>query len=292
VTARKGAGPGPAQRAQRSVQSIEVGGPLLLALASAPTPMTLKDLAAAAALPASRAHPYLVSFGRLGLVTQDGTSGRYALGPAAMQIGLTCLFQSDPLRAGTDVAQALAAQTGHAVALAVWGNFGPTVVRLFEARQALHITLRAGTVMSVYGTATGRAFVAALPTHRVDQVLHGPQGALPPFGLHGTRPASPAQRQREDAAIAAEYRNHQLVRVVGTPLPGVNAFSAPILDHEGQVALVITVLDAQEMLSPSWTGAGAQALRAAAAEIAARLGAGALRAGQNPAKTALPARPA
>jgi DNA-binding IclR family transcriptional regulator len=274
-----------AQRAQRSVQSIEVGGPLLLALASAPTPMSLKDLAAAAALPASRAHPYLVSFGRLGLVTQDGASGRYALGPAAMQIGLTCLFQSDPLRAGTDVAQALAAQTGHAVALAVWGNFGPTVVRLFEARQALHITLRAGTVMSVYGTATGRAFVAALPTHKVDQALNGPQGQLQPFGLHGTRPASPSQRKREDAAIDAEYRAHHLVRVVGTPLPGVNAFSAPVLDHEGQVALAITLLDAQEALSPSWTGAGAQALRAAAAEIAARLGAGALHAAQAHAHT-------
>ena len=50
---------------QRAVQSIEVGGRLLLALANSPTPLTLRDLSSQSGLPASRAHPYLVSFGKL-----------------------------------------------------------------------------------------------------------------------------------------------------------------------------------------------------------------------------------
>ncbi len=108
-----------APREQRAVQSVEVGGRLLLAMAEHPAPMTLKDLAAQAGLPPSRAHPYLVSYGKLGLVQQDPTSGRYALGPAALRIGLTCLFQLDPIKAAVPVAEALAASTGQAVALAV-----------------------------------------------------------------------------------------------------------------------------------------------------------------------------
>ena len=72
-------------REQRAVQSVEVGGRLLLALAEHTTPLSLKELAAAADLPAARAHPYLVSFGRLGLVQQDAHSGHYALGPAALR---------------------------------------------------------------------------------------------------------------------------------------------------------------------------------------------------------------
>ena len=56
-----------AGKAQRAIQSVEVGGRLLLALAEHLSPMTLKDLAARAGLPPSRAHPYLVSYGRLGL---------------------------------------------------------------------------------------------------------------------------------------------------------------------------------------------------------------------------------
>ncbi|MBN8511375.1 MAG: helix-turn-helix domain-containing protein, partial [Burkholderiales bacterium] len=154
-------------RAQRAVQSVEVGGRLLLALGASRGPMTLKDLAEAAGMPASRAHPYLVSFGRLDLVVQEPATGRYALGPAALQIGLTCLHQLDPVRAAGPVAEALAERTGLAVALALWGNFGPTVVRMIEAHQPLHVAMRAGTVMSIHGTATGRAFAAVLPPERV-----------------------------------------------------------------------------------------------------------------------------
>ena len=63
--------------AQRSVQSVEVGGRLLLALADSRSDLSLKDLAARAGLTPSRAHPYLVSFSRLGLVEQRQASGRY-----------------------------------------------------------------------------------------------------------------------------------------------------------------------------------------------------------------------
>ncbi|MEP6771125.1 MAG: helix-turn-helix domain-containing protein, partial [Polaromonas sp.] len=113
---------------QRSVQSIEIGGRLLLALAEHPGPMTLKDLAAHAGLPASRAHPYLVSFGRLRLIEQDAVTGRYALGAAALQVGLSCLHQLDPLKVATPVAEALALGIDQTVAIAVWANFGPTIV--------------------------------------------------------------------------------------------------------------------------------------------------------------------
>ena len=116
------------------MQSIEVGGRLLLALADSPGPLTLKELAARSDLPPSRAHPYLVSFGKLQLIEQDPATGHYALGPAALQLGLTCLHQLEPVKAALPVAQELAASTGHAVALAVWGNFGPTIIRMVEAR--------------------------------------------------------------------------------------------------------------------------------------------------------------
>jgi hypothetical protein len=58
----------------------------------------LKDLAAAAGMSAAKAHRYLVSFQRLGLVTQDPRSTRYDLGPAALQLGLAALARLDPVR--------------------------------------------------------------------------------------------------------------------------------------------------------------------------------------------------
>ena len=60
----------------RGIQSIEVGGRLLLALAHHGQPLALKDLAAAAEMTAGKAHPYLVSFIKLGLVERETEGGR------------------------------------------------------------------------------------------------------------------------------------------------------------------------------------------------------------------------
>jgi DNA-binding IclR family transcriptional regulator len=257
----------PKDRSQRAVQSVEVGGRLLLALADRPGAMTLKDLAAQADLPPSRAHPYLVSFGKLGLIEQDPASGRYALGPAALQLGLACLNQLDPIKVAVPLAQDLANRSGHAVALALWGNFGPTVVRLFEARQPLHVAMRAGTVMSLLGTATGQAFAAVLPVHRVQAVLTAARRE----GDVERTAAAPADLD-ELARVTADYRQHGVARAAGRPIPGVNAFSAAAFDHEGQPALVITALDHQDHLAADWSSPAALAVRDAAHEVSRRLG--------------------
>jgi DNA-binding IclR family transcriptional regulator len=255
-----------AEDSRRAVQSVEVGGRLLLALAESPGALPLKELAARAGLVASRAHPYLVSFQRLRLVEQEPSTGYYALGAAALQIGLACLHQLDPLKAAEPVAQELAHHTGHAVALAVWGNFGPTIVRLVEAQQPLHILLRVGSVMSVLGTATGRAFAAALPPEQLEPAIALAQGQE----VGGRIGAKQWRKEIEEAV--AEVQRHGVARAVGRPLPGVNAFSAAAFDHEGHAAVVLTALDHEDRLKGEWSGAGARAVREAAAAITRRLG--------------------
>jgi DNA-binding IclR family transcriptional regulator len=253
-------------KGQRAIQSVEVGGRLLLALGASAGPMTLKDLAAQAGLPSSRAHPYLVSFGRLGLVQQHADSGRYGLGPAALQLGLTALRQSDPVKAAVPVAEALAAETGQAVAVAVWGNLGPTVIRMIDAGQPLHVAMRAGTVMSMFGTATGRAFAAVLAPGRISDALAGIA-----LGNEG----GTATVQAPDAELASardEFSRHGCTRAVGRPIPGVNAFSAPAFDHDGEPAAVLTLLGHQDHVPAAWTSPMANAVKRAASEISTRLG--------------------
>lgn len=254
-------------KAQRAVQSIEVGGRLLLALANSRTPLTLKELSTLSGLPASRAHPYLVSFGKLKLIEQEAETGRYALGPAALQLGLSCLQQLDPFRAALPVAQQLAAATGHAVALAVWGNFGPTIVRMIEAREPLHVSMRAGTVMSLLGTATGRAFAGAMPSDHIERAM-----AVALGDAVSQQAALPRLKSGDLQHAVAELREHGVARAEGRPIPGVNAFSAPAFDHEGQAVIVITALDHQDRFPADWDSAAAQSVRDAAREISSRLG--------------------
>lgn len=254
-------------REQRAVQSVEVGGRLLIALGQHGGPMTLKDLAAAAGLPASRAHPYLVSFGRLGLIEQDALSGRYALGPATLQLGLACLHQLDPVKAAGPVAEALSQQIDQTVAIALWGNMGPAIVRVIEGSQPLHVNMRAGSVMSLFGTATGRAFAAVLPARVVQEMLAGTQGGARRADRTAVKDAG-----RELEAIVAEFRRHGVARAVGRPIPGVNAFSAPAFDHEGKPAVVLTALGHEDNFPVGWDSPLAAAVRDAAAQVSHRLG--------------------
>jgi DNA-binding IclR family transcriptional regulator len=253
--------------AQRSVQSVEVGGRLLLALAERPAPMTLKDLAARADLTPSRAHPYLVSFARLGFVTQDAVTGRYAPGPAAFQLGLSCLHQSDAIAAAVPVAEALSQRTGQAVAIAVWANFGPTIVRMLDGSRPLHVNMRAGTVMALFGTATGEAFAATLPRQQIERALAAPYGGQLPKDRPELRDLG-----RRLGQIAHEFQRHGITRATGRPIPGVNAFSAPARDHEGHTALVLTALGHEDDFPTEWDSSMARAVRDAAAEVSRHLG--------------------
>jgi len=253
---------------QRSVQSIEIGGRLLLALAERSSPMTLKDLAAQAGLPASRAHPYLVSFGRLRLIEQDAVTGRYALGSAALQVGLSCLHQLDPLKVATPVVEALALSIDQTVAVAVWANFGPTIVRYIEASHPLHVSMRMGTVMSVLGTATGRAFAATLPRQQLEQAMLGALGD----GPRRLDRSAVKDVSMEIQEIQAELRQHGVVRATGRPIPGVNAFSAVVFDHEGKAVLVITALGHEDNFASAWDSDVARAVRQAAADVSQRIG--------------------
>ena len=92
--------------ARSGIQSIEVGFRLLEVLTHTTGPMMLRDLARAAPMNPAKAHRYLVSFARLGLVTQT-PEGRYDLGPFALEMGLVSLNRQDPMRRARPAAAAL-----------------------------------------------------------------------------------------------------------------------------------------------------------------------------------------
>ena len=249
---------------QRGIQSIEVGGQLLHALAHQGRAMALKDLAAAAGMAAAKAHPYLVSFGKIGLVEQDRASGRYGLGPLALQLGLMSLQQADPVRLATPVIEGLAQQTGHTAALALWGSHGPTIVRLAESPAAVHVNMRQGTVFSIAGTASGQLYAAYLPEAVVRPLYEAERRSAGASRL-------PSWAQFAQATLA-EVRQQGLGRADGSVVAGVSALSAPVFDHRGEIVLALTVIGPSAALDTAWDSAAAQAMRQAGASVSARLG--------------------
>lgn len=256
---------GSGEKERRGIQSIEVGGQLLLALGAHGRPMALRDLARAADMPPGKAHPYLVSYGKLGLVTQEPATGYYWLGPTAIQLGLVGLRMLNPVREATPYAEGLARATGHSVGLSVWGNQGPTVVYLFDAIYPLHTNMRTGTVMALSGTATGRLWATYMPARLVEESMLEDGRRL------GPDIAGPTDRSDFERLIA-EVRQYGVSRSVNNPTPGVSSFAAPVFDYSGSIVLGITLMGRSASFDSSWNGREMTAVKECADEVSKRLG--------------------
>lgn len=254
-----------AEKGRRGIQSIEAGGQLLLALAAHGRPMPLGELAKAADMAPGKAHPYLVSFSKLGLVAQETSSGYYWLGPTAMQLGLVTLRMLNPVREATPFAESLARETGHSVGISVWGNQGPTIVFLFDAVYPLHTNIRTGTVMSLADTATGRLFAAYLPAKLIEESLLEDERRL------GPDIAKPINRELLQNMLN-EVRQQGLSRSVDNPTPGVCSFAAPIFDYSGNIVLGITLMGRSRSFDTNWNGTHATAAKASGVGVSRRLG--------------------
>ena len=252
---------------QRGIGSVEVGGQLLRVLTEADGPMMLRDLAASAGMTAAKAHPYVVSYMRLGLIEQDRASGRYELGPLALQMGLASMRRLNPVRIATDAIAELVLRINQTAYLSVWGNHGPTVVRIEEGTGAVHVNMRVGSIMSLLGTATGRVFAAFLPPKMIENFIESGVGRA----SVGDEAERQMTRSQVDKAVA-EVKEKGLARAVERPIPGVNAFSAPVFDHSGSLALVITAIGPSHTFDADWGSPIAEELRKCAATVSMRLG--------------------
>lgn len=228
----------------RGVQSIEVGARLLNVLVSEGEPMMLKDLARLAGIAPAQAHAYLVSFRKQGLIEQESQAGRYRLGPFALELGISRMRSFDPLRMASEAVITLATKTGLIVILVVWGSFGPTVIQVQESGDQINMNTRVGTVYSVTGTASGRAFAAFMP-----------EGLIREFIKTEKREDNLSQRvgrqQFLSKATLATIRQQGFATIDEKPVPGIAAASAPVFDHVGQMQLALTIIGSERILDTS-----------------------------------------
>lgn len=256
---------------RQGIQSIEVGCRLLNALAIARRPMMLRDLAAAAEMPPAKAHRYLVSFMRTGLVEQDGATGRYDLGGFALELGLSSLGRLEPVRFAGPYLEELCEEIHQSVALAVWGNSGATIVRIIDTGDHIAINLRAGNVLPTVKSATGKLFAAYCRSPAVRKSINDE--------LHETATKTKVavttlRRQLEQALT--EIRTRGMARAVGSLTAGINGFSAPVFDHTGTIVAAITSLGSIGEFNVEWDSPFAKATKETALELSRRLGYGSI----------------
>ncbi|ALU87754.1 IclR family transcriptional regulator [Herbaspirillum rubrisubalbicans] len=246
-------------KTQRGIQSVEVAGRLLQALAQARQPLPLVELAAAAELSSAQAHTYLVSLLRLGLIKRTPGDGRYEAGPLALRLGMARLAQEPAYRLALPQVQQLSQETGLSVALTLPTPEGPTIVHYAHAGKPLHVNLHVGTVMALSETATGRTYCAYTD----------------PAAWQGLWEAQhPGQSRARLKAFHEELetiRKRGMERAVDLPSPGVTSLCMPLLEETQQLLLLVTVIGSSGVIDPAWRGSLARQLRECIEAIATTL---------------------
>lgn len=215
----------------------------------------------------AKVHRYMVSLAQEGLVEQDPATQRYYLGREAIQIGLAALRQCDPIRMGEASLVRLREQLEVTCFLAVMGNKGPTILRFEEPGLPVTINVRAGSVLPLLWSATGRAFLGYLDDAHVRAQAEDELARADKDQRASLQGRNPIDRLRK------EVREQGCAAINDVLLPGISAVAAPVFDYTGRVCAVLTALGASGGFDTAPSGRIAGLVRREAADISAALGA-------------------
>lgn len=256
-----------APKENAGVQSIETGAVLLRALAGSDGPMKLTDLADATGMSTSRAHKYLASFMRCGLVRQAGPAGRYGIGPLAAELGFAALRNMDVAELAQETLDDLRDQLQTVMSLTVWANRGPTIIRRSVHEQSVSLVVQLGAVMTMLTSANGRVFSAYLAKE-----LTAPLIAAELRDRKGLAARAGLRNQRDVNAVLDKVRAQGFATASGTTHRGIAAASAPVFDYTGKIVAALTLVGVEGVLNLSPRGQPIKTLLKAAEGLSSRLG--------------------
>ena len=246
---------------RKGIQSLEVGMAVLECIERAGGPLPLTKIAQACGMTASKAHFYLVSLSRVGLVSQDSIGGHYRLGPAALRLGLSALAQQDTVELARAEMARLSELTGDTVFLSVWGHAGATVISRFDGTNVAPLAVRVGAVMPLLASATGRTFLAWLPEQYTKPILKREKSGQ-----------GRTAKTKLSAAALAEIRRDGFVITPGAVAAGMIAIAAPVFDYSRRLQCVLTITEHAGHLDEAGCDALACALRQGADAISRSAG--------------------
>ncbi|KAB1083222.1 IclR family transcriptional regulator [Neorhizobium galegae] len=264
----------PVEWTQRRIQSIEVGFQVIRAMEAANGPLPLRDIAAAAGMPPSKAHLYLVSFVKEGVAFQDPVTGHYGLGRFAIQLGLSAIRQLDVVEFAREELAALQRTAGFATYLSLWGDRGPGIVSKVDGERQGSLAVRLGYVLPLLTSATGQVFLTYLDESETMAVRQDEIAAAKRDSSDDAASLSPRVTTTKEIQKIIETVRHQgYAMTVNSINSSFAAIATPVFDYSGRIVATMTVLGSDKQLAGPRKKPTIDALMAAAHRLSERLGA-------------------
>lgn len=239
-------------------RSVMTGFSVLRALSSIGRAATLGEIAATANMTASRAHRFLAALQHVDAVAQQTASGKYDLGPALIELGVTALGRIDAVRRAIDAIDDLAQTTGLVTLLCAWGSHGPTVIKWTQGNRISTIHVPEGVNLPLLTTATGNVFLAHLPSIKTRDVLSDETAQ------EGLNRSAVESRVRQ---ISDKVRRKGVAYSSGKAHPHLVKLAAPVFQWNGDLALVITLIGDSLATNMNEDSKAADILKAATAKL-------------------------
>jgi DNA-binding IclR family transcriptional regulator len=247
-------------------RAVDRAARLLLALASGTPRLGVSEISELVEVPKPTVYTMLRTLERHGLVVQESEGGKYALGPAVLQLGNAYLDGSELRARSASWADLLARQTGEAVWVGVLSGQNVVVVHHAFRPDDLVQILEVGATVPWQACALGHAVVANL-----DEAARKALLAVPVRRLTGRTLTEPdALAEALDRVRERGYAIEDQEATVGDA-----GLAAPVFDWSGRAVGALGIVGpAERLLDDERRPRLADAVRSTARALSRDLGAG------------------
>ena len=246
------------------MQTVERALAVLLAFTEGDRVLGVSDLARSLGLPKSAVHRVLATLVKVGFVERDEPTGRYRLGPRAIDLGMVAMGTADIRAMALPIMQELSRRTSETVTLSMLVGRERVYVSQVEGPNTIRMTVRVGARYPLYAGASGRAILAALPAAERDAYLASTE----------------LKALTEDTITAVPRLLKEVSRVqelgyaqsAGERDPWAAAVAAPLVTSRGRVVGSISVCGPRQRFGPDEVRTYGGAVVEAAAALSAGIG--------------------
>jgi IclR family KDG regulon transcriptional repressor len=256
----------PRSRFLQRNQSAERVGHVLDLLSLSAHALSLQQLSRQLGMHPSTAHRLLRTLEDQQLIIRQDSTELYRLGPKILTLSTRMLNQYPVRDIAAPYLYRLASDLGHTAVLAQYANGYITYLDCKEGPDPLNIVLRSGGTVPAHCVPSGRVQLAFLPRKELEQFIE--RGLEPCRGADSGGPTSADALRRKLASI--RQRGYE---AGGGWLPGVAGLAVPILDLDQQPIAAISMVTFAGQVDPKQIPEMAAMIKAAADEIAAKMGA-------------------
>jgi IclR family acetate operon transcriptional repressor len=225
--------------------------------------VTLAELTAQMGIPKSTAHRYLATLTQLGLAERR-EADRFRLGTKVIELAGSFLANSDLRNESQAVLDALAAQTGETVHLAVPSGTEVVYIAKVESNHALRMYSYIGAKLPMYCTGLGKAILAFGPPERTREVLARKLKPRTPHTITSSEGLLAELETIRSQGYALDDEENEL---------GIRCVSAPIFDYTRLAIAAMSISGPNNRMGRERCRELAPLVREAAQRISKRLGA-------------------